>query len=388
MSTAPEKKPSKIKVFLKSAALILPMFLIGALIGIIGAESLLNVIGTDDFGQYLLGVGWLLLCFYLSYVLQIILHEGGHLVFGLLSGYRFVSFNVMGFIWQKGADGKLRFGRMQIAGAGGQCLMAPPEYNGGNFPFTLYNLGGAAMNLIVSALCLVVALVFRQAVYLYILMMCMVLIGVFFAIMNGVPLPVPSIQNDGTNLLCIRRDMNARRAFWVQMNVAAEQAQGKLPSDMPEEWFAPLPEEAMDNPIVCTIAVMNTDRLMSSLSFTQAEAAIRKLLARKKGVLGLYRMSMSCDGATCELLDGRPGDLCESLSSKENQQMMKAMKTNPSILRTQYALALLKDRDADKAAKALAEFDKAAPQYPYQQTIAVERQILLAIQNAALRQEA
>ena len=56
----------------------------------------------------------------------------------------------------------------------------------------------------------------------------------------------------------------------------------------------------MDNPIICAIPVLNTTRLMDEMNFPAAEEAIHALLSRKKGILGLYRTSMACDGAVCE----------------------------------------------------------------------------------------
>ncbi len=362
---------------------IVVMLLIGFAIGFFGADAI-DSLGGGDGGKFFINLGIALVGLYLAFFLQIILHEAGHLVFGLMTGYRFVSFNVFGFIWQKGPDGKLRMGRMQIAGAGGQCLMAPPAYNGGSFPFTLYNLGGVLVNLITAAIFGLLAWAI-PVTWLRILLAMQVLVGVAFALMNGLPIPVAAIQNDGKNLLCIRKDEVARRAFWVQMSIAAELAQGRRIKSMPEEWFAPVPEDKMDNAIVSAVAVLNTSRLMDKLDFGRAEEEIRALLAREKGIVGLYRMTMGCDGAVCELIAGRPGDLTESLATKENQQMMQAMKSHPAIIRTQYAVALLKERDPQKADKLLAEFEAAAKKYPNPQEIAGEREILLAIQAAALK---
>lgn len=56
--------------------------------------------------------------------IQIIIHEAGHLVFGLLSGYEFVSFRI-GSITLAKYDNKYCFKRFHIAGTGGQCLMMP-----------------------------------------------------------------------------------------------------------------------------------------------------------------------------------------------------------------------------------------------------------------------
>ena len=360
------------------------LVIVSGLAGFFGADFISTHLGGEDF---FLNLFVAFLGAYLAFFLQIILHEAGHLIFGLLTGYRFVSFNVFGFIWQKGPDGKLRLGRMQIAGAGGQCLMAPPEYKGGDFPFVLYNLGGALMNLLAAALFALLAGAVSLT-WVKILLVMQTVVGVVSALFNGLPIPVAAIQNDGKNLLCIRQDDAARRAFWVQMSVAAAQSQGLRLKDMPEDWFAPVPEEKMDNPIVSVLAVFAANRLMDNLDFTGAEEAIRALLARETGVLGLYRMLLSCDGAVCELLAGRPGDLTDSLATKENQQLMKAMKTYPSILRTQYALALLKDQDSSNAAKHLASFEAAAKKYPYPQDVESERELIAAIQAAAPKEDA
>lgn len=378
-----QKKSAKAKSKAKIGGLFayIVLLIISGCAGFFGADAIDAMTGGDD-KLFLVYLGLTLLGLVLALLVQIVIHEGGHLVFGLLSGYKFVSFNVMGFIWQRDEGGKLRMGRMQIAGAGGQCLMAPPVYNGGDFPFTLYNLGGVLANLISAAVfgLLVWAI---PVVWVRILLLTQVIVAVISAITNGLPIPVAAIQNDSKNLLCIRKDTTARRAFWVQMSIAAELACGVRLKDMPDDWFAPMPEKAMDNPIVSAIAVMNTSRLMDLMDFAAAEKEIRRLLAREKGILGLYRMTMSCDGALCELIAGRPGDLTEALSTKENQQLMKAMKTYPSILRTQYALALLKDKDAANAEKLLAGFDAAAKKHPNPQEIVGERELIAAAQEAA-----
>ena len=50
-------------------------------------------------------------------------------------------------------DGRLQFCRYQLAGTGGQCLLAPPPWREEGFPSLLYNLGGPAANLLSAALC-------------------------------------------------------------------------------------------------------------------------------------------------------------------------------------------------------------------------------------------
>ena len=52
--------------------------------------------------SFVLGELWMLGAFILAYFVSIALHEGGHLVCGLMSGYRFVSYRLGGILWRRG----------------------------------------------------------------------------------------------------------------------------------------------------------------------------------------------------------------------------------------------------------------------------------------------
>ena len=82
-------------------------------------------------GEKLLLLGGALLLVYLAGMLQTILHEAGHLLFGLLSGYRFCSFRIGQWMLAR-QNGALRFCRFFLAGtvsdgsagyAGGQAAV-------------------------------------------------------------------------------------------------------------------------------------------------------------------------------------------------------------------------------------------------------------------------
>ena len=387
MNDKTKKKPQDKKpgADLLSILMVVLMLAAGAGIGVFSMMALEPMLEEMSVLQMIGAFAYLVIWVYGALLLQAVIHEAGHMVGGLLTGYRFVSFNIMGAIWQKGPDGKIRMGRMKMAGMGGQCLMAPPAYDEGRFPCTVYNLGGVAANVIVSGLLLAAWLAFRPGLLLTVPLVTMALIGFVLAVVNGIPLPGGGVQNDGANQVCISRSVHAKRALWVQISLAEAVSEGKRLRELPEEWFAPFPEEEMDNPIVCAISVFDANRLIDALRFEEAEQAILRLLAREKGVLPLHRMLLTADGAVCELIAGRPGELTESLDSKQNQQLIKAMKQHPSILRTQYALALLRDRDGEKAGKLLEQFERAAQKHPNPQEIIGERELLLAIQNAELK---
>lgn len=360
----------------KKSTLCILLFsgLIGAGLGVGMMAMLARVEGLSNGAE----LGWYLLALALLYVfflVEMILHEAGHLIFGLATGWRFVSFRIGPVIWHKGADGSIHRSKFSLAGTGGQCLLAPPPWKE-NLSFTPYNLGGVAVNLITAALGGLLA----WALWAYPIasLICMEAagIGLILGLTNLIPLPGLAAANDGANEISLRENQEARRALWIQMSIAAAEAEGVPLRDMPEEWFAPMPENAMDNPLVASIAVFRANRLMDALELPAAEQAIRELLQRKEGVLPIYRALLTMDGATCELLDERPGDLTEALGTPVVQQAMKAMKGNPSVLRTQYILALLRDHDSTRASKLLEGFGKAASTYPYPQDLTSERALI------------
>ena len=60
---------------------------------------------------------------------------------------------------------------------------------------------------------------------------------------------------------------------------------------------------------------------------------------------------------------------------------MKSMRRYPSVLRTEYALALLLEKNTARAEGIRAEFEKAAKSYPYPQETESERELICLALN-------
>lgn len=318
----------------------------------------------------------LAVAFLLALLAQITLHEGGHLVCGLLSGYRFCSFRVGSLMWMREDGGHLRLRRLRIPGTGGQCLMSPPDMVDGRLPVTLYNFGGALANLLTAALALALYGPARRAPLLAAFLLFLAVIGGFTAAMNGIPLRLGNIDNDGRNALSLGRDPAALRAFWVQMKVAEAQARGLRLREMPEDWFSMPGDEALQNAMTAAQGVLVCNRLMDEGRLAEADRAIAHLLAVSRGLPGLYRGLLVCDRVTVELLgEARPAVLADFLTQGQ-VKFMGQMKRFPSVLRTRYLHALLAERDVAKAAAIRARFEKVAGTYPYPADIASERELM------------
>lgn len=358
-------KNKKKRIPWQTALVFLVFVALGGFCGVMIARHM-DTISTPDqtMGESLVLFAGMILVLYALLFLQIVVHEGGHLIFGLLSGYRFLSFRVGSFMWIK-LEGKLRFKRLSLAGTGGQCLMDPPDMVDGKLPVVLYNLGGSILNLISALLCAGLFVLTQDLAFWPIVFLMAALIGVIYALINGIPLRMGAVDNDGHNALSLGKDPAALRSFWIQMKMAALQAQGVRLKDMPEEWFELPEEEGMKNSLVAVLAVFRCNRLMEEHKFQAAREEMTKLVSGENALMGIYQNLLTCDLIYCEcLFENRP-DRLERMLTKGQKKFMKNMKKFPSVLRTQYAYALLGEGDQAKAEKIRKEFEKVGKSYPY-----------------------
>ncbi len=280
----------------------------------------------------LLLFGLVILVLYGSITIQIIIHEAGHLVFGLATGYRFSSFRIFGWMWLK-KDGKLQLKHLSLAGTGGQCLMAPPELRDGKMPVLLYNFGGAIMNLIASAVFVGLSFLFPVSSVFNSVFLILAVVGVGFAIINGAPLHMGPVDNDGCNALSLMRSKEACRAFWIQLKANELISEGIRLKDMPTEWFVVPEDEAMKNSIIASVGVLAGSRLMDEHRFMEADELMERLLSIESGIVGLHKSLMMCDRVYVELITQY---LCAILSDKlhidpvaHHQALMQAY--NPTL---------------------------------------------------------
>ncbi|MBQ4382015.1 MAG: hypothetical protein II794_04680 [Oscillospiraceae bacterium] len=348
--------------------------------GVALGALIINAMGIERIrelsaGQFILEYGLLILLLALAAFIQIAIHEAGHLVFGLLTGYKFVSYRLLSFMVVKTPEG-LKLRRFSLAGTAGQCLMSPPDMKDGKMPYVIYNLGGVFMNLISAGLFLLLWVLVRSVPVLGPFVMCLGAVGIFYAGLNGIPMEGGQVPNDGWNALHIGRDPDSLRAFWVQLKVNELQSRDVRLRDMPEEWFAgPV---RLDNAIQATVAVFRENRLMDMGDLQGALEAIPPILSEESAAAGIYKKLLLCDRLTCQLLLGQDGDY-EFLYKPENKAFYKAMKDFPSVIRMNYVSALLLEKDEKAAQEALDRFEKIAKNYPAQADIDSERELFSAV---------
>ena len=357
--------------------------LIGAVCGILMVEYIDAMFEAEkSAGEIALSTALLFIGMYAAIYLQIIFHEAGHLLFGRMTGYRFSSFRIGSLMWIK-EDGRLCFRRLSVAGTGGQCLMVPPDMVDGKVPFVLYNLGGSFVNLLSAALFTGLYFSCRRIPTVSVLLLMLAVIGVAFAFVNGIPMRLGVVDNDGYNALALGKNSEALRSFWIQMKINEQIVKGVRLKDMPDQWFYVPTAESMKNSMIAVMGVVTCNRLMDAMEFDRADQQMKELLQMETGIIGLHRSLMVVDRIYCELIRENRRDVLEDMLDRQQKKFMRSMKNFPSVMRTDYAYALLAEQDMTKAGTIKGRFDKKARTYPHPSEIVGERQLMIYAEQRA-----
>lgn len=364
-----KEKQAKSKVLLKTVIPALIGAIIGGLSGFFGVQYLdKNSISDIEFVIIVAGS-------ILAIYLQLILHEAGHLIFGLLSGYEFVSFRV-GSITIYKKDGKTHIGSYKLAGTGGQCLMAPPDLVNEKIPYVLFNFGGVIINIVTSIFIVVVLVTMEVQPVLKAILFVFIAMGVFAALTNGIPLHISGIDNDGYNALSLGKNPEALRAFWLQLKVNQMLTEGERLKDMPEEWFEKPSEEGMQNNMIAALEAMRCNRLLDMHCFEEVNQSVQTVVDSENKMVGVQKMLLQIDQIFCEILGEKREEVIGRVREKELKSFMKAMKNFPSVIRTQYAYALLVKEDVKESAAIKKQFEKVMKKHPYQSEIESEWELI------------
>ncbi|MDY0210795.1 MAG: hypothetical protein RBQ91_05245 [Acholeplasma sp.] len=159
--------------------------------------------------------------------LSIAFHELGHLIFGLASGYKFLSFRYLSFMIQKDQNQRLRFKKYSVVGTGGQCLMIPPKKD--PLPIFLYNAGGVIMNVFLAIILALTYLLDFNG-YLNTFLLTGAVLNLFFAYLNWGKFK--RIQNDGKNYYEAKKQPLSRKSFEMILVLNHELAFNKPFSDI------------------------------------------------------------------------------------------------------------------------------------------------------------
>lgn len=316
-----------------------------------------------------------MLVFVISFYLQIIVHESGHMIFGWMTGYKLVSFRIGSFVLVK-KEGKWKWKRMSVIGTGGQCLMDPPDFSDGKIPYILYNMGGAILNLIVTIICYILYSFRGDCGLHHVIFAGMSMAGMYSAVRNGIPMRTKMIYNDGYNVISLSKMPQALHAFWVLLKSSANSSQGNKITDLPKEWFQIPPKEYMENCNIVNHAVLVYGRMMEQGKIQEGLALADLLLEEGVAIAGLHKNMLLGDKVFFELITDNRKDVIDRYMDKQLKRFLKAMKKYPAVIRTNYAYAQLYQKDAEEAKKQKELFEKISLTFPDLAEIESEQKLM------------
>ena len=328
------------------------LFIIGALIGFFVIKLI-----PESFFESPLSILVLFLLWPVT-ALPTVIHEAGHLVFGLLSGYRFVSFRVGSLTLVKG-KGKLFFAKRKMPGTGGQCLMAPPDR--ADHPVFLYLYGGVIFNFLSFVLSALFFLIIKS-IFVRILLAFFGLISLFSAILNGLPIKPFSIPNDGFNAKQMRSDPVVRRAVDIQLLINEAAENGTTVDCMPMEWFDLPPKESLTDPQVIAVLI-NRGSYLGAVGDKDGMAEIYRFALTLPDIIQTHRLSVEAGLFVHQLLS-QNSDLVFNGNDYSELMLFIGLRGNPDVSTAAYAYHALVRHDLHSARIAWNDFDKTIRNYP------------------------
>lgn len=314
-----------------------------------------------------------------SYYPAVILHEGGHLLFGLLTGYTFISFRIGSTVFVK-TGGKITRKKWSVQGTGGQCLMAPPS--GENAPFLLYNFGGAILNLAVAVVGLGLSLLFQKWPLVQFFFLFFALLNLCFALLNGIPLNLRKMPNDGANALGMLRDKTIKKAVMNQLKITSIINGGKRIKDIPTEDIFLTGEVDYIEPHICVMKYFAYSYYLDKMDFPKAKEAAEELLQKGTGLTNVHRRLLECEALFLELIGNCDKEEVEKqYGNKKLQVYLKQTQKQINSQRVLYAYSLLYLKDETAAQKHLLEFNEAAKLHPYPSEVVGERELLEVVRQ-------
>lgn len=345
--------------------------------------NLLYLTETDDMVEklsekglpgVLLMIVIILALFSLAMLSQIIVHETGHLIFGLITGHKFMSFQILNlFIFKK--NGKLCIKCKKRNGTTAQCLMMPKDMDHSS----LCVFGGVLANTFSGIMALPVFFItdnYATRVFL----LSFFVSGVITQVINTAP--SHNFMNDGYIYRAILWDRQARKSHYCQILIAKALMDGLDYSQMPEEWFQ-IPENAsLTEALTACHKLYCYYRLLAIGNYDQAKKCIDELYAasgflpdeiKKDIYLENFYMFMISVGENPSVQE----KILISLKYKNLKNIFQARDKNANILRIYLTYKkLMHNPDTDPQE----EYNKAAPFSIFQGDMAFNRQLISNIE--------
>lgn len=255
------------------------------------------------------------LSIYLVIMVQIIIHEAGHMIGGFITSYRFLYFRI-GSTTLVRTDSGFKIRKLTVPGTGGQCIMVPPEMKDGDYPVVIYNLGGGLLNLIVSLISIIIFKTYNLNPAITGLLEIFAIVGIYIGIVNLVPLKI--INNDGANIFYLKNDLEERIALHKILNDEEDLINDKEV----ERTTINIDEADLSKTFIQGIFINRMEDRFYKLEFEEAKYLDEKLLGKAKMNM-TFEFMVKTTVSIIYLLEGNREKANEFLKDKSLRKYLK-----------------------------------------------------------------
>lgn len=319
-----------------------------------------------------------LVFFVLSFIIHIVVHEAGHMIAAMARGWKFLSFMIMGIVLNR-RNGRLRLSRFSMAGAAGQCLMLPPENGDTPFGIALYNAGGVLANLLLTVIASVILFMpsTHHSLTETVFLLCIIIVGLYLIIMNGIPHKLAGLPNDGLNMLSLRNDKFATMVFLRSMRLIGYLMQNDTSRLEAMTYMCDNRDINFSNPIHVMALSSDLSLAMLRMDFGKANAIMQRAEPHMSRMITIYRNELTLERIYLTLIRPHyPEDINRLLDKSISKYLQVQSVFRPSALRVQYALAAIHEADSSKAEKIYEKFQRVSRKYYLQGEIKYEQQLV------------
>jgi hypothetical protein len=286
--------------------------------------------------------------FIFSFPLHVILHEFGHILGGLISGYDFIMFRLFDTVWIKTEEG-LSKRKEYIPGVQGQALMIPPATEDNKQPpFLLYHASGILVNLLTGVIFILLGrtLTIDWLVQFFYISS---IVAFLLAIANAIPLKGTdgynisqmlkhdSISSELTNLLTMYQDMVGGASLESLQKYVDLDALGSL-----------------ENPNTATVYSLRASYLFDEHDFEGARDIYQTLYRNQGKLFAGHQADVTLNYLYALLLTEPDNATVASLINTNTYKQFTKIKQS-NYLRIQAAVAMYHQGDFKKTAELLAE---------------------------------
>lgn len=248
-------------------------------------------------------------CVVLSYLLQVAFHEIGHLLGGLLTGWKLIYLQVFHLVFTKGKGNFVQ----KVPSTSCQCIMYPKSLKSKTH---LYTLGGLILNLMITVLGFNCMMVAGNHPFRFILSMSFFASGIALLIVNGIP-HINLICNDMACYLLMKDNESIMRSHNTQFLIAKELAKGKSYSEISSELFDTIPYTEINDITAYNILLdyyyhMDRDEFMAAKNkllkinnFSMVSKNVQRIYKLELFYLHMVLSIYGCDTFSSSLLPHR-----------------------------------------------------------------------------------